>query len=346
MTEDTDREHPPGLDLERLRTYLDDNHPGFRNGSLRAELIQGGRSNLTYRLTDGEHEWVLRRPPLGHVLATAHDMGREYRVVSALADTGVPVPRTHLLCTEDQVIGAPFYVMDFVPGRTYRSAEEIGTLDRRQRRELALRMTETLARLHEIDPDSVGLSDFGRPEGFLHRQLRRWSKQLDASYSREIPGIVELRDRLAETVPENGPTAVVHGDYRLDNLLADENGEIRAVLDWEMATLGDPLTDLGLLVVYWEGLSGIRNNPVATGVGPEHGFPPARELLDHYAAHSGIDVSGLDWYVAFGFFKIAVILEGIHYRYTQGKTVGDGFEHVGDMVEPLVRQGLSNTQEI
>ncbi|WP_019854543.1 phosphotransferase family protein [Actinopolyspora mortivallis] len=346
MTEDTDRGHPPGLDLERLRTYLDDNHPGFHNGGLRAELIQGGRSNLTYRLTDGEHEWVLRRPPLGHVLATAHDMGREYRVVSALADTGVPVPRTHLLCTEDEVIGAPFYVMDFVPGRTYRSPEEIATLDRRQRRELALRMTETLARLHGIDPDSVGLSDFGRPEGFLHRQLRRWSKQLDASYSREIPGIVELRDRLAETVPENGSTAVVHGDYRLDNLLADENGEIRAVLDWEMATLGDPLTDLGLLVVYWEGLSGIRNNPVATGVGPEHGFPSAGELVEHYVAHSGVDVSGLDWYVAFGFFKIAVILEGIHYRYTQGKTVGDGFEHVGDMVEPLVRQGLSNTQEI
>ncbi|WP_017974441.1 phosphotransferase family protein [Actinopolyspora halophila] len=345
MPEDTAEDPPPGFDPTSLRAYLEAERPDLCRGELRAELIQGGRSNLTYRVTDGNGSWVLRRPPLGHVLATAHDMSREYRVMSALADTAVPVPRTHLLCADENVLGAPFYVMDFVEGQVYRSREQVERLSEPQRRDLSLRMIEVLAQLHTVDPGTVGLSDFGRPEGFLERQVRRWSKQLEASLDRELPGVSELRDRLAGTIPAGGRTAIVHGDYRLDNVLVGDDGRIRAVLDWEMATLGDPLTDLGLLVVYWEGFSGIRDNPIAKGVGPEFGFPTARELLRHYAEHSGTDVSELDWYIAFGFFKIAVILEGIHYRYTRGKTVGEGFEHVGSMVEPLVRQGLSKIRE-
>ncbi|SDK11333.1 Predicted kinase, aminoglycoside phosphotransferase (APT) family [Actinopolyspora mzabensis] len=345
MSDETTASQPPGLDLGALRSYLERDHPGLIDGELHGELIQGGRSNLTYAIGDGKNSWVLRRPPLGHVLATAHDMSREYRVMSALAGTDVPVPGTYLLCEDEQVIGAPFFIMDLVAGRACRSEEHTRALSSEQRRDLAMHLVEVLARLHAVDPESVGLGDFGKPEGFLQRQVRRWSKQLEASQQRELHGVTELRDRLAAHVPSGGRTAIVHGDYRLDNVLIDGDCAIRAVLDWEMATLGDPLTDLGLLVVYWEGFSGIADNPVAKGVGPEFGFPSAREMLRHYAELSSVDTSDLDWYVAFGFFKIAVILEGIHYRFTQRQTVGEGFEHVGALVEPLIEQGLSNISE-
>lgn len=344
MTEETSH-RLPGLDLERLREYLDDARPGLVQGPLSGSLVQGGRSNLTYIVDDGVHRYVVRRPPLGHVLATAHDMSREHRVLSALTDTGVPVPRTHVLCQDEEVLGAPFYVMEHVDGTVYRSAEETTQLSVPQRADLAHQLMDVLAELHGIDPDSVGLGDFGRPEGFLQRQLRRWNKQLAASRNRDIPGVDELSERLAERVPQTAKAAIVHGDYRLDNVLVDDDLRIKAVLDWEMATLGDPLTDLGLLVVYWEGFSGIQGDPITKGIGPDYGFPSARELLDRYAARSALDLTALDWYIAFGFFKIAVILEGIHYRYTNNQTVGEGFEHVGGQVEPLVAQGLATLEE-
>ncbi|MBA8825974.1 aminoglycoside phosphotransferase (APT) family kinase protein [Saccharopolyspora lacisalsi] len=338
------RENPPGLELDSLRRHLDTEVPGLVRGPLWGELIEGGRSNLTYLVGDGVGRWVVRRPPLGHVLATAHDMSREYRVMTALADTGVPVPATYLLCEDEEVIGAPFYVMEFVEGTVYRAPEQTGALSIAGREDLSLKLMDVLANLHAIDPATVGLGDFGRPDGFLHRQLRRWSKQLAASHTREISGITELHERLVARVPETRRAAIVHGDYRLDNVVVGAEG-ISAVLDWEMATLGDPLTDLGLLVVYWEGFDGIEHNPIAKGIGPEYDFPPARELLRRYSLSSGTDLSELDWYVAFGFFKIAVILEGIHYRFTHGQTVGEGFEHVGALVEPLVTQGLATLKE-
>ncbi|CAM04617.1 aminoglycoside phosphotransferase (APT) family kinase protein [Saccharopolyspora erythraea NRRL 2338] len=336
----------PGLDLDALREHLDAHLPGLARGPLSAEIVQGGRSNLTYLVTDGTDRWVVRRPPLGHVLATAHDMGREHRVMSALAGTGVPVPETLLLCQDDDVIGAPFYVMRYVPGTVYRKPELTQRLSVPERRDLSMRLVDVLADLHSIDPASVGLGDFGRPEGFLERQVRRWSKQLAASHSRDIEGIEELRDRLAASVPDTARAAIVHGDYRLDNVIVGDDLRISAVLDWEMATLGDPFTDLGLLAVYWEGFRGIPENPIAKGVGPEYDFPTARELLDRYAERSGADLSELDWYAGFGYFKIAVILEGIHYRYTRKQTVGEGFDHVGGLVAPLVAQGLAALKEV
>ena len=335
----------PGLDLAALRAHLDSRLPGLVQGELTGELVQGGRSNLTYVVGDGAQRWVVRRPPLGHVLATAHDMGREYRVMSALAGTAVPVPRTHLLCEDDAVIGAPFYVMEHVDGTVFRGPELTEQLSVPQRRDLSMQLVDVLADLHSIDPDAVGLGDFGRPDGFLERQVRRWSKQLAASHSREIDGISELSERLTASVPTTQRAAIVHGDYRLDNVIVDDL-RISAVLDWEMATLGDPFTDLGLLAVYWEGFSGIPVNPIAKGVGPEYEFPTSRELLERYAQRSGADLSELDWYRAFGFFKIAVILEGIHYRYTRNQTVGEGFDHVGGLVAPLVAQGLTALQEV
>ncbi|WP_143342702.1 phosphotransferase family protein, partial [Crossiella equi] len=202
-------EELPGLDLVKLTAYLDERHPGLRDGELSAELIAGGRSNLTYSVTDGKHEWVLRRPPLGHVLATAHDMGREHRVITALRDTAVPVPTTVLLCTDDSVLGAPFYVMDRTPGVVLRTQQDAHWVNPEQARAISLHLIEVLADLHAVDPASVGLADFGRPEGFLSRQVARWKKQLDASRSRELPGVDELHAKLADTVPVSGTPAIV-----------------------------------------------------------------------------------------------------------------------------------------
>ncbi|MGH3622762.1 MAG: phosphotransferase family protein [Sciscionella sp.] len=334
----------PGLDLARLQSYLRRERPELLCGGLTAKLIPGGRSNLTYLLDDGTHRWVLRRPPLGHVLATAHDMSREHRVISALSPTEVPVPKTHLRCSDTDVIGAPFYVMDFVDGMAIRSRKECGTLSESQRHGIALRLVDVLATLHTVAPEDVGLGDFGRPQGFLERQVRRWNKQLDASRSRELPGIDELHDWLAEHLPDSANAAIVHGDYRLDNVLVTvEPLGISAVLDWEMATQGDPLTDLGLMYVYWRGTSSgdDPDDPITEGVTTMPGFPPWSELAARYAERTGFDIDALDWYVAFGYFKLAVVLEGIYCRFIQGATVGTGFERLGEWVPPLIEKGLA-----
>ncbi|GID96474.1 phosphotransferase family protein [Amorphoplanes digitatis] len=321
---------PRGLDLERLRAHLG-------SGELAATMFAGGRSNLTYAVSDGTERWVLRRPPLGHVLPTAHDMSREHKVLDALSAAGFPAPRPVLICTDPDVIGAPFYLMEYVDGTIYRDVEALEALGAAAMRELTLSLVDTLADLHALDPAEIGLADFGRPEGFNERQVRRWKKQLDASRSREVPGVEELHARLAVRIPD-GAGAVVHGDFRLDNVLIGPGLEIRAVLDWEMSTLGDPLSDLALMLVY-------AGRPLLTKDGEPRtpisvpGHPSLEEMSERYAKRSGRDVSDLHWYVAFAAFKLAVILEGVHYRYVQGQTVGAGFDTVGAMVAPLVAQG-------
>ncbi|MFF3865078.1 phosphotransferase family protein [Micromonospora sp. NPDC001898] len=370
---------PRGLDLDRLAAYLGARRPELAAAPLRARLIAGGKSNLTYLLRSGGHEVVLRRPPLGHVLATAHDMAREHRIISALAPTAVPVPEALLFCPDTDVIGAPFYLMEKVDGEVFRSRSQTDPLTDGQRRDLATAMMDTLAALHAVEPAAVGLADFGRPEGFLGRQVRRWAGQLDQSRSRPLPGVDELRDALAGSVPEGANAGrIVHGDYRLDNLLATVGsgtsapdpaaaGEahgalgagapagprpgpvsVRAVLDWEMATLGDPLADLGLLLAYWTVLGdsdAVVDNPVADGLGPRAGFPSGTELIDRYAGRSDVDVGPLHWHVALGCFKLAVICEGIHYRHTLGQTLGGGFDRIGELVAPLVEHGLRAVRE-
>ncbi|MEU0796612.1 phosphotransferase family protein [Amycolatopsis sp. NPDC005961] len=329
--------NPPGLDLDRLRAHLDAHRPGLVAGELTADVVEGGRSNLTYVVSDGRSRWVVRRPPLGHVLPTAHDMTREFRVISGLRDTAVPVPEAILLCEDADVVGARFYVMSFVEGTPYRSAEELAQLGEARTRAIADALVDTLVDLHAVDPAAVGLGDFGRPEGFLERQLRRWKKQLDASRSRDLDGIDELHDRLAAAVPVSGKPSIIHGDYRLDNVLVDKNDTISAVLDWEMSTLGDPLTDLALLVAYAErdkvSLQFVSNASSAPG------YPTTDQVVARYAERSGRDVAQLDWYVSFAFFKLAVILEGIHYRHSKGQTVGAGFEGVGAGVPLLITHG-------
>ncbi|GAA1970487.1 phosphotransferase family protein [Amycolatopsis minnesotensis] len=331
---------PPGLALGSLRRCLGERLPGLVTGELTAEVVQGGRSNLTYVVSDGATRWVVRRPPLGHVLPTAHDMKREHRVITGLGPTAVPVPETLLLCEDPDVLGAPFYVMEFVEGTPYRTAGELVPLGAERTRAIADSLVDTLVALHEVDPDSAGLGDFGRPDGFLERQLRRWKKQLDGSRSRDLPGADELHDRLAGALPRSGRPSIVHGDYRLDNVLVAEAGggdRITAVLDWEMSTLGDPLTDLALMVAYAE--RSALNLDFVSNATTAPGYPSPDEVVARYASRSGRDVSALNWYVGFAFFKLAVILEGIYFRFTKGQTVGEGFERAGDGVIPLIRHG-------
>ena len=330
-----------GLDLDALSAYL---APLRREAPdhaepWRADLFEGGKSNLTYRLTGGSHDWVLRRPPLGHVLATAHDMAREYRVMSALAQTPVPVPAMVMLCEDPSVIGAPFYVMEHVDGSILRYSKDTAALDNTQRTALANKLIDTLADLHEVVPAQVGLADFGHPDGFLERQVRRWTEQLARSRTRDLAGVDILAAELASHVPVSQRASVVHGDYRLDNVIVGPDQQIRAVLDWEMATLGDPLCDLGLLPVYAVPVPGVAGI-VSDGMGPHNGFPSMESLIQRYADRSGLDVSRLSWYTALGYYKLAVICEGIHFRHVAGQTVGIGFDQIGSIVEPLVSAGL------
>lgn len=319
-------------------------------GPVRATLLVGGRSNLTYALTDGAHRWVLRRPPLGHVLATAHDMRREYRVLRALASTAVPVPRTVLAHADPDLLGASFYVMDAVDGVVHRDADDLARLDADAARRLGHAFVDVLAALHGVDPAAVGLADFGRPDGYLERQVSRWTAQLASSRSRDVPGFDELGARLARSVPVPQRASVVHGDYRLDNVIVapDDPGRVRAVLDWEMATLGDPLADLALFALYWQGWGGgpgeVRDNPIFA-VPAEHGFPPTAELTARYADRTGLDLADTPWYGGFACFKFAVICEGIHYRHVRGLTVGAGFDRIGALVPGIVRRGLAALEE-
>jgi aminoglycoside phosphotransferase (APT) family kinase protein len=334
----TTQEAPPGLDPVRFGEWFASTVPVAGN-ELTARLLAGGRSNLTYEVTDGVSTWVVRRPPLGHVLATAHDVAREFRVMSALRDTDVPVPKTYALCTDPEVIGVPFYVMERVQGTTYRHAEELEPLGAERTRTISIGLIDTLARLHAVDPAAVGLVDFGRPEGFLGRQVRRWRTQLDASHNRDLPAADELHARLATAVPPESATAIVHGDYRLDNVLVDEHDRPAAVIDWEMATLGDPLTDLALLVVYRR--LGTRLGHVVPDAAGAPGFLDEEALIRRYAGGTGHALSSFGFYLGLAAFKLAVILEGIHFRHLQGQTVGAGFEDVGTAVEPVLDVGLT-----
>jgi aminoglycoside phosphotransferase (APT) family kinase protein len=326
------------LDTVAIATHLDRVRPGLRAGEITARPLAGGMSNLTFALDDGQHAWVLRRPPLGHILPSAHQMGREFRVLSALRDSSVPVPETVLLCSDTAVIGAEFLIMERVEGTVYALPDELVALGPAATRALAESTVDTLADLHLIEPDAVGLGDFGRPVGYLDRQLARWTRQVELSRSRDLPGFDELAARLGRSTPRTTRSTIVHGDYRLGNMLA-RRAEIAAVIDWELSTLGDPLADLGLYVTYRErphlGDDQMANPAQAPG------FPSTEDLVERYVARTGFDLDLLAWYVAFGHFKVAASLEAIHFRYTRGLTSGPGFDLVGAEVLRLVDRGLA-----
>jgi len=284
------------------------------------EVIEGGRSNLTYQVTDPDgRRVILRRPPLSGVIESAHDMGREHRIISALEATDVPVPGCVDFEPDVEVTGAPFYVMRFVDGEVVRdtiAAETVLTPD--ARRAASEDLVDVLVRLHAVDVDAVGLGDLSRREGYLERQLRRWHGQLQQTRTRELPLLDEVHGRLSAAVPEQGPAAIVHGDYRLDNVMLDPaTGAVKAVLDWELTTLGDPLADVGLLLVYWtEADDAVQVLPTAPT--RAEGFAGRDEIVEQYAVASGRDLERIGYYMAFGYWKLACILEGVYSRYASG----------------------------
>jgi aminoglycoside phosphotransferase (APT) family kinase protein len=304
-------------------------------------LIAGGRSNLTYRLDFASADrLVLRRAPLGHVLPTAHDMAREYRVLTALHGTAIPVPAPVAFCQDLQIIGVPFYLMEYVDGLVLRSREDGAQVTADQARQLSERLAEMLAAIHGLDLAAAGLTEFGRPDGYLARQLARWQRQWELSATREMPGYDRLVERLAAGLPASSDATLVHGDFRLDNMLVVLSGQprIAAVVDWEMSTLGDPLADLGLTLMYWADAADEdwRMINVGAAVTSLPGFFSRAQLASRYAELTGRDISGIGYYMAFGCFKLAVVLEGIHARYLQRKTVGEGFEREGRAVPLLI----------
>jgi len=336
---------PVGADPAVVGPYLATALNDERWRSVDIELIAAGMSNLTYVVTPqggtADDAVILRRPPTGAVLATAHDMAREHRVISALGPTDVPVPRTLHLCTDESVLGAPFYVMERVVGIHVVREFPAGYADEpAQRRSVGEGLIDVLADLHSVDYEAVGLGEFGRPEGFAARQVRRWTKQWEATRDQDRPGLDALAARLAETVPATQRSSIVHGDYRLDNCLLDpaEPGRIRAVLDWEMSTLGDPLTDLGMMFVYWPE-AGEERASTLSPVTTLPGFPTRREVADRYARRTGADLSDLNWYVGFAFFKFAAIIAGIVARSAAGAMAGKDTSGYAERIDPCVELG-------
>ena len=328
---------PEGIDVERVGAWIESNVAGAE-GPFAYDRIAGGRSNLTYSVTDSAaHRWALRRPPLGKALGSAHDMGREHRVVSAMAQTPVPVAPIAGYCTDESVNEAPFYLMDFIEGPILRQRPDAETFpDEGDRRAIGERVIDTLVAIHALDPDEIALGELGKKEDYVARQLRRWQGQWEGSKTREIPLVEEVHDKLSERIPDQGPAAVVHGDYRLDNMILDDSGEVAAVVDWELCTLGDPLADVGLLLVYW-GEEGDALMPLFEPATVAPGFPSREDVKARYAERSGRDLSRIDYFVALGYWKLAIILEGVYSRYTKGQygKPEAGFEEFGKNVGRL-----------
>jgi aminoglycoside phosphotransferase (APT) family kinase protein len=310
-----------GIDTRNVTAWLAE-HVGA-TAPFRFEVIAGGHSNLTYlvQAVDGR-KLVLRRPPLGHVLASAHDMAREHRIIAGLQGSGVPIPPALGLCEDEAVNGAPFYVMGFVEGVVVRDhTTAVRTLDHDARANASRSIVDTMAAIHAVDLEAAGLVDLGRHEGYVERQLKRWYGQWDLQKTRELPLIDQVHDALAGMVPPQGPATIVHGDYRLDNTIVSTAGDVQAVLDWEICTLGDPLADIGLLQVYWTGPDDTPSAWAGSST-TAPGFWNRAQIAARYAEVSGRDVSRLDFYVAFGFWKLACVLEGVYARYLGG-ALGD-----------------------
>ncbi len=334
----------PGINHEQVSAFFRREVPGA-TAPLTFSLISGGRSNLTYIVRCNDQQWVLRRPPLGHVLPTAHDMTREFRVLSALADTGVPVPRTLALCSDTAINDAPFYVMEYRPGVIIGDtppANYATTPD--DRRRLSEALVDTLVQLHNVDYIAVGLAEFGRPDGYLERQVRRWAQQWERSKTGPLPEIEELSRRLGQALPQSPAPTIVHGDYRLGNMALDPNdpGHVVAIFDWEMATLGDPLADLGYTLMYWTEATDI---PLGTSIGAsaftaQPGFYTRAEIIRRYAEQSGRNVEAIEFYVVLAYYKLAIIAEGIFARFRMGKTVGEGFDNMARSALPLARRAI------
>nr|WP_275585441.1 phosphotransferase family protein [Blastococcus saxobsidens] len=303
-------------------------------------LISGGRSNLTYGVTDGASRWVVRRPPVSGLTPSAHDMVREWRVTSALQGTAVPVPRAVALCEDPSVLGAPFTVVEHVDGLVVRDRADLSALSDDDVRAVVHSLVRTLADLHAVDPGSVGLASFGRPHGFLGRQVELWLAQWQRVGTQDLPGVAELHRRLSQRLPASDRAAIVHGDYRIDNTILDagQPAVVRAVIDWELSTLGDPFTDVALMCVYRHPSFDLVLGQEAAWASPR--MPSADDLAEAYARASGQDLPDWPFYLGLAYLKLAVISEGIAFRAQQGSDAGGGSSAAG-ATPALVEAGLA-----
>ena len=331
-----------GLDLDALDRHLCS--VGIpRTGELRAEFISGGRSNLTFLVFDDASKWVLRRPPLHGLTPSAHDMAREYRVVAALFDTPVPVARAITMRNDDSVLGAPFQMVEYVAGRVVRYADELEALgDKDAINDCVESLIRVLADLHSVDPEAVGLGDFGKAGGYLERQVRRWGSQWELVRREDDPcdaDVQHLHSALAQAIPMQSSNAVVHGDYRIDNTMLDSDDatKVLAVLDWEMSTLGDPLSDAALMCVYRHPLFNVIH---ASSAWASPLIPEADDLANRYSLAADQALDNWDFYMALGYFKVAIIAAGIAFRARMGGGVADDTDKVDQAVAPLIAEGL------
>lgn len=301
--------------------------------ALTATLLAGGRSNLTYRVTDVTGcSWAVRRPPLGHVMPSAHDLTREFTVLTGLGRGAYPVPPVRALCDDTSVIGVPFLVMDFIDGPVIADRADADALSAAQADQVCSLLVDCLARLHAEDAEALGLASFGRPRGYLPRQVRRWGEQWQLSKTRDLSAMDTIAAWLTErvaTIPEDLPWSIVHGDFRLDNvILSPDVSEIRAVLDWEMSTLGDPIADLAVALVYWtEQADGLRAQvPVAQYLTAGPGFWSRQQIVDTYADLTGRDLAHLPFCLVLACYKLAVIMESLNFRNRLGMQLGRASE--------------------
>ena len=339
-----------GIHHDRVSAWISENLPQIRP-PYEFSPIQGGHSNLTYRVVAaGGKSVVLRRPPIGHLLATAHDMAREYRIISALGPTAVPVPPALGLCEDASVNEAPFYVMGWIEGHVLEDSETAAERVPRVAREgLGNEVVDVLANLHSVDPDAVGLGRLGRKEDYLKRQLKRWSTQWTNSKTRELPAMEEVSSALAELVPEQIGAAIVHGDYRIGNMLVSASGAVNAVLDWELCTLGDPLADVGYVLNNWgePGESPPTSRGASLPPSAAEGFPSRAEFLDRYQELTGLDVSKMPYYRAFQYWRSGAIVEGVLDRYLQGKMAGQiDTDLYSNRVEGLAEAALESIRPL
>ncbi len=323
------------LDEVALDVYLTERLEGYAGG-LTVRQFQGGQSNPTFRISSGGRQYVLRKKPPGQLLATAHMVEREYRILTALRDTGVPVPKTFFLCEDESIIGTPFFVMEYLPGRLFWQAAPFD-LPPAERRACFAEKNRVLAALHLVDYRARGLDDYGRPGNYMSRQIRRWTRQYEASKTEEIPSMDRLIEWLPENVPEDDTTCIVHGDYRFDNLVFHPTQtRVVGVLDWELSTLGHPLADLAYDCVHYHidfySKEGAARRPVlAERAGPESGIPTEAEYVNRYCEATGRDgIADWTFYLAFSIFRLASIRQGVYKR---------GLDGIASSADALERKG-------
>ncbi|MDF3308979.1 phosphotransferase family protein [Rhodococcus sp. T2V] len=328
-----------GLDLVALQKFLSDLNVPL-NGDLRADLISGGKSNLTYAILDDSSRWVLRRPPTAGLTPSAHDVAREFRITSALQGTDVPVAATVALCEDDSVMGAPFTVVEHVTGQVIRTKSDLDALSDADIDSCTDELVRVLGALHNVDYDAVGLSQLGRPDGYVARQVKLWASQWGRVKTTDSADVDRLHAALAESIPQQSESSIVHGDYRIDNtiLAPGDVSTVAAVVDWELSTLGDPLTDVALMCVYRHPALDLVLGEPAAWTSPR--LPSADDLAQRYTVASGRELVHWNFYLALANFKLAVIAEGINHRYRAGATVGDGFDKAGDAVPEFIAAGL------